>query len=188
MTIQTVKKLRAPKGAYIMREEAARLQRCFICSTTKNVGFYWVRDPANPQDEKDKFTLPFCSLEHYEQYQQTLKPQKQKRQRKRKQPTIDSCVVKPKKEPKVRKANQHPTAYAREKGFREGVAHQREQEDTHRHAQEFAAQVGKSIMILLANTPYDDWPTVAKIAYKHDASQNVVGAYCYRKLRGWPWP
>lgn len=45
----------------------------------------------------------------------------------------------------------------------------------------FAREVGDNVMLMLANKPYEQWPDLAKLAFKHAADRQDVTAYFYRQ-------
>jgi predicted xylose isomerase-like sugar epimerase len=49
------------------------------------------------------------------------------------------------------------------------------------HIRAFAERVGNSVMLILANKPFDKWPDEAKIAFKHESERTSIPAYFYRE-------
>lgn len=45
----------------------------------------------------------------------------------------------------------------------------------------FASEVGNNIMIVLANKPYDQWPELAKMAFKCASDRQEVLAHLYQE-------
>lgn len=49
------------------------------------------------------------------------------------------------------------------------------------HLVRFASEVGNNIMLMLANTSFDKWPELAKIAYRHAQEHQETTAYLYKQ-------
>lgn len=45
----------------------------------------------------------------------------------------------------------------------------------------FANELSEAVGTILACTPFDKWPEIVKIAYRHCAEQNPTGAHFYMK-------
>lgn len=69
--------------------------------------------------------------------------------------------------------------YALERAREEGRQEERRRQQDLAVATAFAERVGASLMVLLANTPYSQWPELAKTAYRHEASKTPTAEWLY---------